>query len=176
MCKPLIRAIDSSNLKDDYSTAQRVTYRYYVGRKAMFDSDFKQGVSLLLSSWGWVRGTWSLPPVTAEGRPWVLAASKLCLFLTLSWFHKGKSHVKFLAPRQVSETGANMSFSGHRCSGAGYSRCFPMASAGPVGPGRGDGVARSSAPAAVDEPLRRCHLWCLWPCVADRCRARAALS
>jgi len=23
--------------------AQRVTYRYYVGRKAMFDSDFKQG-------------------------------------------------------------------------------------------------------------------------------------
>nr|XP_045370706.1 PCI domain-containing protein 2 isoform X2 [Camelus bactrianus] len=43
LCKPLIRAIDSSNLKDGYSTAQRVTYRYYVGRKAMFDSDFKQG-------------------------------------------------------------------------------------------------------------------------------------
>ncbi|XP_073877594.1 PCI domain-containing protein 2 isoform X4 [Macaca fascicularis] len=42
LCKPLIRAIDSSNLKDDYSTAQRVTYKYYVGRKAMFDSDFKQ--------------------------------------------------------------------------------------------------------------------------------------
>ncbi|XP_043847703.1 PCI domain-containing protein 2 isoform X5 [Dromiciops gliroides] len=54
LCKPLIRAIDSSNLKDDYSTAQRVTYKYYVGRKAMFDSDFKQdhipiiyGMSLL---------------------------------------------------------------------------------------------------------------------------------
>lgn len=44
LCKPLIRAIDSSNLKDDYSTAQRVTFRYYVGRKAMFDSDFKQGL------------------------------------------------------------------------------------------------------------------------------------
>lgn len=43
LCRPLIRAIDSSNLKDDYSTAQRVTFRYYVGRKAMFDSDFKQG-------------------------------------------------------------------------------------------------------------------------------------
>ncbi|KAG8521152.1 PCI domain-containing protein 2 [Galemys pyrenaicus] len=43
LCKPLIRAIDSSNLKEDYSRAQRVTYRYYVGRKAMFDSDFKQG-------------------------------------------------------------------------------------------------------------------------------------
>ncbi|XP_035390589.1 PCI domain-containing protein 2 isoform X2 [Electrophorus electricus] len=41
LCKPLIRAIDSSNLKDDYSMAQRVTYKYYVGRKAMFDSDFK---------------------------------------------------------------------------------------------------------------------------------------
>lgn len=41
LCKPLIRAIDSSNLKDNYSMAQRVTYKYYVGRKAMFDSDFK---------------------------------------------------------------------------------------------------------------------------------------
>lgn len=41
LCKPLIRAIDSSNLKDDYSMAQRVTFKYYVGRKAMFDSNFK---------------------------------------------------------------------------------------------------------------------------------------
>uniref|UniRef100_A0A9L0RBQ1 PCI domain-containing protein 2 n=1 Tax=Equus caballus TaxID=9796 RepID=A0A9L0RBQ1_HORSE len=47
LCKPLIRAIDSSNLRDDYSTAQRVTYRYYVGRKAMFDSDFKQAEEYL---------------------------------------------------------------------------------------------------------------------------------
>ncbi|NWH77718.1 PCID2 protein, partial [Piaya cayana] len=47
LCKPLIRAIDSSNLKDDYSMAQRVTYRYYVGRKAMFDSDFKQAEEYL---------------------------------------------------------------------------------------------------------------------------------
>ncbi|XP_059541154.1 PCI domain-containing protein 2 isoform X3 [Myotis daubentonii] len=47
LCKPLIRAIDSSNLKEDYSTAQRVTYRYYVGRKAMFDSDFKQAEEYL---------------------------------------------------------------------------------------------------------------------------------
>ncbi|KAK1802935.1 hypothetical protein P4O66_021466, partial [Electrophorus voltai] len=45
LCKPLIRAIDSSNLKDDYSMAQRVTYKYYVGRKAMFDSDFKLGLN-----------------------------------------------------------------------------------------------------------------------------------
>ncbi|KAK9980418.1 hypothetical protein ABG768_000029 [Culter alburnus] len=41
LCKPLIRAIDGSTLKDEYSMAQRVTYKYYVGRKAMFDSDFK---------------------------------------------------------------------------------------------------------------------------------------
>ncbi|GAB1292995.1 PCI domain-containing protein 2 [Apodemus speciosus] len=47
LCKPLIRAIDSSNLKDDYSTAQRITYKYYVGRKAMFDSDFKQAEEYL---------------------------------------------------------------------------------------------------------------------------------
>ncbi|XP_043092000.1 PCI domain-containing protein 2 [Puntigrus tetrazona] len=47
LCKPLIRAIDSSNLKDEYSTAQRVTYKYYVGRKAMFDSDFKQAEEYL---------------------------------------------------------------------------------------------------------------------------------
>lgn len=43
LCKPLIRAIDSSNLKNEYSPAQKVTYKYYVGRKAMFDSDFKLG-------------------------------------------------------------------------------------------------------------------------------------
>lgn len=48
LCKPLIRAIDSSNLKNDYSPAQKVTYKYYVGRKAMFDSDFKPGQPLLI--------------------------------------------------------------------------------------------------------------------------------
>ncbi|KAJ0067281.1 hypothetical protein NL108_015822 [Boleophthalmus pectinirostris] len=41
LCKPLIRAIDSSNLRSEFSPAQTVTYKYYVGRKAMFDSDFK---------------------------------------------------------------------------------------------------------------------------------------
>ncbi|XP_040192183.1 PCI domain-containing protein 2 isoform X1 [Rana temporaria] len=47
LCKPLIRAIDSSNFKDDYAMSQRVTYRYYVGRKAMFDSDFKKAEECL---------------------------------------------------------------------------------------------------------------------------------
>lgn len=41
LCKPLIRAIESSPLKDKFSIAQVVTYKYYVGRKAVFDSDYK---------------------------------------------------------------------------------------------------------------------------------------
>ncbi|XP_034237377.1 PCI domain-containing protein 2 [Thrips palmi] len=41
LCKPLIRAIDSSPLKDRFPVSQQVTYRYYVGRKAMFDSNYK---------------------------------------------------------------------------------------------------------------------------------------
>ncbi|CAH2223462.1 PCI domain-containing 2 [Pelobates cultripes] len=47
LCKPLIRAIDSSNFRDEYTMAQRVTYKYYVGRKAMFDSDFKKAEEYL---------------------------------------------------------------------------------------------------------------------------------
>lgn len=41
LCKPLIRAIESSPFKDSFSLSQQITYRYYVGRKAMFDSDYK---------------------------------------------------------------------------------------------------------------------------------------
>lgn len=41
LCKPLIRAIDSSVLKDRFPLTERVTYNYFVGRKAMFDSDYK---------------------------------------------------------------------------------------------------------------------------------------
>ncbi|CAK1599012.1 unnamed protein product [Parnassius mnemosyne] len=41
LCKPLIRAIDSSPFKDQFPLAQQITYRYFVGRKAMFDSDYK---------------------------------------------------------------------------------------------------------------------------------------
>jgi len=40
LCKPLIRAIESSSIKEDFNLAQKVTYKYFVGRKAMFDSDF----------------------------------------------------------------------------------------------------------------------------------------
>lgn len=41
LCKPLIRAIESSPFKDAFALSQQITYRYYVGRKAMFDSDYK---------------------------------------------------------------------------------------------------------------------------------------
>lgn len=41
LCKPLIRAIDSATIKDQFKLAHLVTYRYFVGRKAMFDCDFK---------------------------------------------------------------------------------------------------------------------------------------
>ncbi|CAH8500861.1 unnamed protein product [Heterobilharzia americana] len=40
LCKSMIRAIDNLNMNDRFSLAQRVTYCYYVGRKAMFDGDF----------------------------------------------------------------------------------------------------------------------------------------
>ncbi|XP_073988112.1 PCI domain-containing protein 2 [Rhodnius prolixus] len=40
LMRPLIRAIDSSPLKDKFNLSQQITYRYYVGRKAMFDSDY----------------------------------------------------------------------------------------------------------------------------------------
>ncbi|XP_013417520.1 PCI domain-containing protein 2-like [Lingula anatina] len=41
LCKPLIRAIESLPIRDRFSISQMITFRYYVGRKAMFDSDFK---------------------------------------------------------------------------------------------------------------------------------------
>ena len=44
LCKPLIRAIESSPYKDHFSLGQWVTYKYYVGKKAMFDSDYKGGM------------------------------------------------------------------------------------------------------------------------------------
>lgn len=42
--KPLIRAIESSPLKDRFLISQQITYKYFVGRKAMFDSDYKSGM------------------------------------------------------------------------------------------------------------------------------------
>lgn len=47
LCKPLIRAIDSSVYKDQFPLAQQITYKYFVGRKAMFDSDYKSADEFL---------------------------------------------------------------------------------------------------------------------------------
>lgn len=41
LCKPLIRAIESSAYRESFPLAQQITYKYFVGRKAMFDSDYK---------------------------------------------------------------------------------------------------------------------------------------
>lgn len=47
LCKPLIRAIDSSVYKDQFPLAQQITYKYFVGRKAMFDSHYKEADEFL---------------------------------------------------------------------------------------------------------------------------------
>lgn len=41
LCKPLIRAIESLAFKDQFPLSQQITYKYFVGRKAMYDSDYK---------------------------------------------------------------------------------------------------------------------------------------
>ena len=47
LCKPLIRAIDQSSLKDRYPKSQKVTYKYYVGRQLMFDNKFGEAENYL---------------------------------------------------------------------------------------------------------------------------------
>jgi len=47
LCKPLIRAIESSAFKDRFPKSELVTYRYFVGRKYMFDYSFKEAEEYL---------------------------------------------------------------------------------------------------------------------------------
>ena len=47
LAKPLIRAIEASPLKERYPKSQQVTYKYYVGRKHMFDYNFKDAEQYL---------------------------------------------------------------------------------------------------------------------------------
>ncbi|CAG9135512.1 hypothetical protein JYU34_006314 [Plutella xylostella] len=47
LCKPLIRAIESSPFRDQFPLAQKITFKYFVGRKAMFDSDYKSADEFL---------------------------------------------------------------------------------------------------------------------------------
>ena len=41
LCKPLIRAIESSTILEQFRISEFVTYRYFTGCKAMFDGDYK---------------------------------------------------------------------------------------------------------------------------------------
>lgn len=41
LLKPLIRAIESLSFKESFPLSQQITYKYFVGRKAMYDSDYK---------------------------------------------------------------------------------------------------------------------------------------
>ncbi|XP_062498844.1 PCI domain-containing protein 2-like [Corticium candelabrum] len=47
LCKPLIRAIEGSTIRENFRVSHLVTYRYYVGRKAMFDNDYKLAAEYL---------------------------------------------------------------------------------------------------------------------------------
>eukprot|EP00111_Clytia_hemisphaerica_P005602 TCONS_00016259-protein len=42
LCKPLMRAIDSLPIKDQFPKSHLVTYRFFVGKKFMFDGNYKQ--------------------------------------------------------------------------------------------------------------------------------------
>ncbi|CAB4063737.1 SSH [Lepeophtheirus salmonis] len=47
LCKPLIRAIYQTNLRDLYPKSQQVTFKYYVGRQYMFDNKFGEAEKYL---------------------------------------------------------------------------------------------------------------------------------
>ena len=47
LCKPMVRAIDNMGMRDGFSLAQRITYDYYVGRKAIFEDNFKEAADKL---------------------------------------------------------------------------------------------------------------------------------
>lgn len=51
LLKPLVRSIENSGDLDEYfSEADKITYNYFVGRKAIFDNDLPLGLLFLLNS------------------------------------------------------------------------------------------------------------------------------
>jgi hypothetical protein len=40
LCNPLKRVVENSGLKDSFPQSHQITYKFYVGRQAMFDNDF----------------------------------------------------------------------------------------------------------------------------------------
>ena len=45
LCNPLKRAIENSNLKDLFPASHQITYKFYVGRQAMFENDYNTAAS-----------------------------------------------------------------------------------------------------------------------------------
>ena len=48
LCKPLIRAIEGCNIKEEYTKAQLVAYKYFVGRLEMYENDYRAAEQSLL--------------------------------------------------------------------------------------------------------------------------------
>lgn len=45
LCNPLKRAIEMSGLKDDFPITHQITFKFYVGRQAMFENDYNTAAS-----------------------------------------------------------------------------------------------------------------------------------
>lgn len=45
--KPLVRALENSNIMDQFTLAERVTYSYFTGMKSLYDSDYRKADTLL---------------------------------------------------------------------------------------------------------------------------------
>lgn len=50
LCKPLIRAVDNLNIKDQFPIHQMITYWFLIGKKAMLDSNLNDAFDLLMLS------------------------------------------------------------------------------------------------------------------------------
>lgn len=49
LLKPLVRAVENCGpLYENFSLADKVTYKYFTGCKAMFDSNFKEGKNFFI--------------------------------------------------------------------------------------------------------------------------------
>lgn len=57
LCKPLIRAIESSPFREQFPLDHQVTYKYYIGRKAMLDSEFRLANDYLTFAFDNCRGS-----------------------------------------------------------------------------------------------------------------------
>lgn len=42
LCKPLVRALDNADMMDLFPVAEKVTYKYFLGMRSMYESDYKK--------------------------------------------------------------------------------------------------------------------------------------